>query len=139
MLQDFFYQFFGKIIKLLKTNYKNSFCLFWKKWINGNKLENGKIEFIAIFPFFCEQTKTVYSFPIEFMAQRTYEKKFVAAKNIAIFSQKLSKLCIIKSGQNETFDFMQNKRSFPAKMAIFLAATTFFSPVLWDMTSMGKL
>ena len=121
--------------------------MFWKKWINGNKLENGKIEFIAIYPFFCEQTKTVYivgflkfySFPIEFMAQRTYEKKFVAAKNIAIFSQKLSKLCIIKKGQNETFDFMQNKRSFPAKMAIFLAATTFFSSFLWAMTSMGKI
>ena len=60
------------------------------------------------------------------MAQRTGEKKLVAAKNIAIFAQKLCKLCIIKRGQNETFDFMQNKRSFPAKMAIFLAATTFF-------------
>ena len=76
---------------------------------------------------------------MEVMAQRTGEKKFVAAKNIAIFAQKLCKLCIIKRGQNETFVFMQNKRSFPAKMAIFLAGTTFFSPVLWAMTSMGKL
>ena len=121
--------------------------MFWKKWINGNKLENGKIEFIAIYPFFRKQTKTVYivgflkfySFPIQFMTQRTGEKKFVAAENIAIFAQKLCKLCIIKRGQNETFDFMQNKRSFPAKMAIFLAATTFFSSVLWAITSMGKL
>ena len=73
------------------------------------------------------------------MAQRTGEKKLVAAKNIAIFAQKLCKLCIIRRGQNETFVFMQNKRSFPAKMAIFLAATTFFSSVLWAMTSMGKI
>ena len=62
--------------------------MFWKKWINGNKLEYGKIEFIAIYPFFREQTKTVnivgflkfYSFPIQFMIQRTGEKKLVAAK-----------------------------------------------------------
>ena len=60
------------------------------------------------------------------MTQKTGDKKFVAAENIAIFAQKLCKLCMLKRGQNETFDFMQNKRSFPAKMAIFLAATTFF-------------
>ena len=55
------------------------------------------------------------------MAQRTGEKKFVAAKNIAIFSQKLCKLCIINRGQNITFVFMQNQRSFPAKMSTFIA------------------
>ena len=121
--------------------------MFLKKWINGNKLENGKVEFIAIYPFFTKQTKTVYilgflnfySFSIQFMTQRTGEKKFVAAENIAIFAQKMCKLCMIKRGQNETFDFMQNKHSFPAKMAIFLAATTFFSSVLWAMTSIGKI
>ena len=60
------------------------------------------------------------------MAQRTGEKKFRASKYISIFSQKLCKLYIIKIVQNESFVFMQNKHSFPAKMAIFLAATTLF-------------
>ena len=114
---------------------------------NGNKLENGKIEFIAIYPFFREQTKTVYivdflkfySCPYSSRHKELVKKKFVAAENIAIFAQKLCKLCIIKRGQTETFVFMQNKRSFPAKMAILLAYTSFFTRVLWAMTSMGKL
>ena len=76
--------------------------------------------------FFIVSFSKFYNFSKEFMAQRTGEKKLVAAKNTVIFAQKLCKLCIIKRGQNETFVFMQNKRSFPAKMAIFLAATTFF-------------
>ena len=108
--------------------------MFSKKWINGNKLENVKIEFIAIYPFFCKQTKTVYivgflkfySFPIEFMAQRTGEKNLVAAKKYCHFCTKTVQTLHNKKVPNETFVFMQNKRSFPAKMAMFLASTSFF-------------
>ena len=43
-----------------------------------------------------------------------------------------------KKGQNETFVFMQNLRSFPAKMAIFLATRNIF-PILRAIISMEKL
>ena len=76
---------------------------------------------------------------MEVMAQRTDEKKVVAAKNIAIFAGKLRLFCIKTKVSFWPLFIMQSLHSFCAKMAIFLAATNFFSPVLWAMNSMVKL
>ena len=105
-----------------------------KKMKNGNKLENGKIEFIAIYPFFAIKNKNsflwlflkILSFsPRDFVP---YKRKiiFFEAIKVLILSGKLCKLGIIKRGQNETFVFIQNLCSFPAKMAIFLATRNIF-------------
>ena len=87
--------------------------------------------------FFHELTKTVfivgffkfYIFPMEFLAQRTDEKKVVAAKNIAIFAGKLRLFCIKTKVSFWPLFIMQSLHSFCAKMAIFLAAL-FFSTIL---------
>ena len=97
--------------------------------------------------FFPELTKTVFivsflkfhNFPMEVMAQRTDEKKVVAAKNIAIFVGKLRLFCIKTKVSFWPLFIMQSLHRFCAKMVIFLAATNFFSPVLWAMNSMEKL
>ena len=39
-----------------KQSYRPALYLYLKKNKNGNKLENGKIEFIAIYPFFAKKT-----------------------------------------------------------------------------------
>ena len=48
------------MIKSLKNNHIDLLYICIKKMKNGNKIENGKIEFIAIYPFFAKKTKIVF-------------------------------------------------------------------------------
>ena len=73
---------------------------------------------------------------MEVMAQRTGEKKVVAAKIFPFFSGKLHLFCIKTKVSFWPFLIMQSLHSFCAKMAKFLAASSFFSPVLWAMNSL---
>ena len=56
------------------------------------------------------------------MAQRTGEKKVVAAKNIAIFAGKLRLFCIKTKVSFWPFFIMSSLHSFPAKMSTFIAS-----------------
>ena len=48
------------MIKCLKNNHIDLLYICIKKMKNGNKLENGKIEFIAIYPFFSKKNKNSF-------------------------------------------------------------------------------